>query len=77
MQTFSKEDLEDLDNLDWKEYEKIGTTKMIKINGPFTVQTSEGDLTCQDGFLAIDRRGFPYPIDSDEHALIYREVGNA
>lgn len=58
----------------WKEYRKKVLTKMIKIDGPFVVHTSEGVLRCKDGYLAIDARGYPYPIATSEHALIYEEV---
>lgn len=58
----------------WQEYQKKVTTKMIKIDGPFVVRTSEGLFRCEDGFLAIDARGYPYAIATDEQALIYEEV---
>ena len=58
----------------WKEYQKIALTRMVKIDGPFTVATSEGPLHCTDGFLAVDARGYPYPIATDEQVMIYREV---
>lgn len=57
-----------------KTYRKKVFTKMLRMDGPFTVATSEGPLTCQDGFLAMDARGYPYPIAADEHAFIYEEV---
>ena len=59
------------DPADWKRFRKTALTPMVRMDGPFTVQTDEGPLTCQDGFLAIDARGFPYPIAADEHAKIY------
>ncbi len=58
----------------WKEYQKKVTTKMVKIDGPFVVRTSEGLFRCEDGFLAIDARGYPYAIATDEQALIYEEI---
>lgn len=61
----------------WKEYRKVVPTRMVRIEGPFTVHTSEGPLNCKDGFLAVDARGYPYPIATDEHALIYEEVDPA
>lgn len=51
----------------WREYR----TRMVRVDGPFTVETREGPLTCPDGYLAVDARGYPYPIDADEQALIY------
>lgn len=68
MQTFSTENLPEGD---WREYRKVALTSMVRIDGPFTVETSEGPLHCADGFLAVDARGYPYPIAADEQALIY------
>jgi len=59
---------------DWSEFRKKVTTRMIRIDGPFAVQTSEGPLRCTDGWLAVDARGYPYPIAADEQALIYEQV---
>lgn len=56
----------------WANYLKTVPTAMRRMAGPFTVQTSEGPLHCQDGYLAVDARGYPYPIAADEQALIYR-----
>lgn len=61
---------------DWQQYIKVVPTSMIKVDGPFTVETSEGPLHCQDGYLAKDARGYFYPIATDEQKLIYREVPN-
>jgi hypothetical protein len=71
MQPFDKEHLPDGN---WRTYRKTALTRMIRIEEPFMVETSEGILACQDGYLAIDARGYPYPIAADEQALIYEEV---
>jgi len=55
----------------WPTYRKKVFTHMKRIEGPFTVDTDEGLLTCKDGFIAVDARGYPYPIAADEQALIY------
>lgn len=55
----------------WPVYRKTSLTRAIRADGPFTVQTSEGDLECTDGWVAIDARGYPYPIAADEFELIY------
>ena len=57
-----------------KPYRKAALTLMLRIDGPFTVETSEGPLHCNDGYLAMDARGYPYPIAADEQALIYKPV---
>ncbi len=70
----------DRDNLPtegWAEYRKTAITKAVRIEGPFEVATSEGDLRCADGFLAIDARGYPYPIAADEFELIYTPASDA
>lgn len=55
-------------------YRKTPLTKMLRINGPFRVETSEGPLECQDGYIAVNARGYPYPIAADEQELIYELV---
>lgn len=58
----------------WPEYFKQVPTRMVRVAGPFTVLVhgdEGGEIKCQDGFLAVDARGYPYPISADEHALIY------
>lgn len=55
----------------WPLYQKKVQTKALRLEGPFTVATSEGELRCADGYLAIDARGYPYPVAADEFDLIY------
>lgn len=56
----------------WPRYRKVALTRAIRVvSGPFTVLTSEGPLECKDGYLAVDARGYPYPIATDEFELIY------
>jgi hypothetical protein len=52
-------------------YRKRHLTAATRIDGPFTVCTQEGELSCPDGWLAIDSRGWPYPIAADEFDAIY------
>lgn len=60
----------------WRSYRKRVLTSALRIDGPFTVQTSEGPLHCADGWLCLDARGYPYPVAADEFALIYEEAGS-
>lgn len=69
-QVFSKENLPGVPYT-WPQYQKVKLTRAIRIDGPFTVETSEGPLSCADGYLAVDARGYPYPIAADEFELIY------
>lgn len=60
-----------LPEIGWSIYRKTALTRAIKIDGPFVVETSEGPLRCADGYLAVDARGYPYPIATDEFHMIY------
>lgn len=71
METFTVDNLPD-DG--WQEYRKKVTTRMLRVAGPFAVETSEGWVHCENGWLAIDARGYPYPIADDEQNLIYEAV---
>lgn len=62
---------------DWAEYRKVATTQAIRINGPFSVQTREGLITSEDGYLAVDAHGWPYPIAADEFEKIYTPVAKS
>jgi len=59
------------DPAQWPKYRKKSLASAIRIEGAFEVVTSEGMLRCQDGYLAVDARGYPYPIAKDEFELIY------
>jgi hypothetical protein len=52
-------------------YQKKVPTCAHRVEGPFVVATSEGPLSCADGYLCIDARGYPYPVAADEFDLIY------
>ena len=56
---------------DWPAYRKVTLTHFMRVEGPFTVQTSEGPLNCADGYVGVDARGYPYPVAADEFAKIY------
>jgi hypothetical protein len=71
IQTFTKDNLP---TEGWGRYKKKVVTWARKIEGPFTVETSEGPLKTEDGYLAKDARGYPYPIAADEFVLIYDPV---
>jgi hypothetical protein len=63
-----------LPSLTFTTYRKKVLTRATRVDGPFQVETTEGILTCQDGWLAFDARGNPYPIANDEFNLIYEAV---
>jgi hypothetical protein len=55
-------------------FRKKRLTRACRITGPFEVVTREGTLTCPDGYLALDSKGWPYPIAVDEFDEIYEIV---
>lgn len=69
-QVFSTKNLPG-DPATWPAYRKHAATHAIRIDGPFVVETSEGAMRCEDGYLAVDSRGYPYPIATDEFLGIY------
>jgi hypothetical protein len=76
MQTYSKDQLP-AEYSTWPKYRKKTLTSAIKIAGPFRVITSETEnepFLCQDGYLAIDARGYPYAIATEEFIKIYEEA---
>ena len=60
----------------WHPYKKRNATFARRMDGPFTVLTAEGTVTCEDGYLAMDVRGYPYPIDAMDFELAYEPVNN-
>lgn len=54
-------------------FRNIALTRATRIDGPFRVETSEGLLECQDGWLCLDARGYPYPVSDDEFQMIYEK----
>jgi hypothetical protein len=51
-----------------KEYRPLA----IRITGPFSCLTGEGNVaSCEDGWLAIDSQGHPYPIGAAEFESTY------
>jgi hypothetical protein len=69
--------LENVGNLDlgFEAYRKTALTKAVRVDGPFVVESREGKLVCEDGYLAIDAHGWPYPIARDEFEAIYEAAG--
>jgi hypothetical protein len=60
---------------DWGSYVKITVTRAVRMSGYFEVWTREGLMSCDDGWLALDSKGNPYPIAADEFERIYRPAG--
>jgi hypothetical protein len=49
----------------WPLATKRTLTRCARIEGPFTVVTPHGEVVCEDGWLAVDSNGDPYPIAAD------------
>jgi hypothetical protein len=59
----------------FQEFEKVRRTMAMRIEGTFHCLTSEGNLaSCTDGWLALDSKGHPYPINAEEFDLTYRPI---
>lgn len=53
-------------------YRKQRHTPALRIEGPFVTVTVDGnEAKCDDGWLAIDTAGYPYPIDKDVFGSAY------
>ena len=72
MLTFTRNDIGD--RADWPIWRKRRLTSAKRIIGAFRVVTREGELTCPDGYLAVDSQGWPYPIAKDEFEEIYERA---
>jgi hypothetical protein len=57
----------------WGVYCKTSKTLAVRVDGPFKVETAEGPLFCQDGYLALDTMGRPYPVEKQEFERIYEK----
>lgn len=55
----------------FRSYRKKVLTSATRIKGPFIVETREGTLRCDDGWLALDSNGDPYPIAADVFEELY------
>lgn len=69
MSAITRDDVTDCE--EWPEWHKVKTIRAKRMDGPFTVVSREGTLTCNDGYLAVDAGGWPYPIAADEFETIY------
>lgn len=62
-------------------YVKKVPTLMVRMDGPFMVETSESPtdtpFVCKDGYLAIDARGYPYAIAANEQEKVYQPLAVA
>ena len=58
-------------------FRKTYSPVAIRMSGPFSCMTSEGNIaSCADGWLAVDSRGHPYPVNAEEFTATYEIVDN-
>lgn len=72
MQMFTRDSLPDQSQFTL--HRKLALARMVRIAGPFLCKTREGELTCEDGYLALDSGGWPYPIAKVEYDAMYEPV---
>lgn len=79
---FSKDNLpadfdEQIGGNAWAEFSKVGVTRAIKIERPFSVQTIYAGAN-QDGqagdWLALDSEGHPYPIAASVFESTFKPI---
>ncbi len=71
--TFNHDNIEFLKTA--QTYQKRALTRAQRIEGPFEVLTKEGWLRCEDGYLAMDVEGNPYPIAKTVFEQTYMRIG--
>lgn len=77
MQKFTRDHLPG-DPDTWEPYRKVVPTPAVRIQGPFIVATVHDlNVTCDDGWLAVDAEGFPYPIDAEAFDSLYVRARSA
>jgi hypothetical protein len=52
-------------------FRKKTVTWMMRVTTPFKVVTHEGVVECDDGYVAVDEEGWPYPIALSVHGKSY------
>lgn len=67
------------DNLpdgEWQSFRKTQPIRAMRMDGPFSVQTREGVVKSDGGWLALDSDDQPYPIAEDEMEAVYEPDGD-
>ena len=72
---FSRETIiRDRFSIPFRKYRKRSIALAAKIEGPFDVATRHGITHCKNGYVALDSKDYPYPIESDEFDAIYEPI---
>ena len=57
---------------EYRTFRKVYKPKAVRMSGPFSCLTGEGNVaSCENGWLAIDSHGHPYPIGATEFESTY------
>lgn len=62
--------------LEFKPHRKKAITQIARVEGQFTCMTSNGPVQCDNGYVAIDRDGYPYPISVKAFDEAYVEINS-
>lgn len=76
---WSAQQLPDTTEHQWYAARKTALTPVVRIHGPATIDTQEGRWQLSpawEGYLAVDRAGYPYPIEAAEFGRTY-EISHA
>lgn len=68
----------ELPQFGWKWFRPARAQRMAPIGGPCTVVTAGGPIRLRKGWrgwLALDSRGYPYPIATPDHQRDYTPAG--
>lgn len=63
---------ENLPTGEWGRYVKRIATKAVRMDGYFEVWTDKGVESCEDGWLALDEHGNPFPVATAEFEQQYQ-----
>jgi hypothetical protein len=58
----------------WQEFQRKNNALAMRIDGQFEVETINGVVVCDDGYLAIDACGWPYPLEKEVFERTYKKA---
>lgn len=47
--------------------------RLIRVHGPFLLDTPDGELECHDGWLGQDEKGDVFVVEAADHNKLYKE----
>jgi len=58
----------------WAPYLNTNATFARRMEGPFVTYDGVDYLRCEDGYLCMDERGFPYPVGATRFEESYKQI---